>query len=237
MLIQCQRHTQKDIDKAQVYSEIDRMRKIRDRLEVESINQIVQCRGKSYLSVSWGKDSTVLLAIAIKCGYDGPVIWIKESPFYNPECESVRDWFIKNYSFKYHEMVLDYGKYLKGHREKDALFYSFSDVLSARFGVRISGIRNEESNTRLLRYLRNGFATKNTLAPLSLWKSEDVFAYIEQNNLPLHSVYGMLGGGRYDRKYLRVDCIGGIEGNGIGRLEWEKEYYPDILRRSGYVYN
>ena len=82
-----------------------------------------------------------------------------------------------------------------------------------------------------------GSQQKKTLAPLSLWKSDDVFAYIEQHGLPLHPVYGMLGGGRYDRKHLRVDCIGGIEGNGIGRLEWEKEYYPDVLRKSGYVYN
>jgi phosphoadenosine phosphosulfate reductase len=235
MLIKCKRHTGNDLEKAKTYSQIDELRDIRESLVVTAIEQIKQST-KSYLSISWGKDSTVLLSVALMCGYTGPVIWVKESPFYNPECELVRDWFLEKYPIKYHEMVLDYGKYQKGQRGKDCLFYSFSDILSTRFGVRISGIRNDESNTRLLRYLSNGFSTKKTLAPLSLWKSADIFAYIEQNNLPLHPVYGMLGGGRYDRKYLRVDCIGGIEGNGIGRLEWEKEYYPDVLRRSGYVY-
>lgn len=234
--MQCQRHKKNDLDKARAYSEIDMLHKINHALISESLKQIDLCK-KSYLSISWGKDSTILLSLALKCGYSGPVIWVKESPFYNPECELVRDWFLEKHHIKYHEMVLDYGKHQKGQRGKDNLFYSFSDMLSTRFGIRISGIRNDESSTRMLRYLRNGFATKKTLAPLSLWKSEDVFAYIEQNNLPLHPVYGMLGGGRYDRKYLRVDCIGGIEGNGIGRLEWEKEYYPDILRRSGYGYN
>lgn len=236
MLIQCQRHTKRDIEKAKVYSEIDALKKIHSSLITESVKQIEQCKSKSYLSISWGKDSTVLLFIALNCGYKGPVIWIKEKPFYNPECDLVRDWFLSRYNIPYHEMILDYGNYQKGQREKDRLFYSFSDILSTRFGIRISGIRNDESNTRLLRYLRNGFTTKKTLAPLSLWNSENVFAYIEQNALPLHPAYGMLGGGRYDRQYLRVDCIGGIEGNGIGRLEWEKEYYSDILRRSGYVY-
>ena len=141
------------------------MKNLNARLVAQSISQINSVMGKSYLSVSWGKDSTVLLALAIDAGYDGAIIWVKESPFYNPECEIVRDWFLKRYPLKYHEMVLDYGKYQKQQREKDQLFYSFSDVLSTRFGVRISGIRNDESNTRLLRFIRNGFATKkNTCA-------------------------------------------------------------------------
>lgn len=239
MLIQCQRHKKKDLEKAKAYSEVDMLQKVSCSLVNKTIEQIKECPKPSYLSVSWGKDSTVLLSIALKCGYDGPVIWIKESPFYNPECELVRDWFLEKYTIKYHEMVLDYGCYGYSGKGKDDenLFVNFGSILNREFGVRIIGIRNDESGKRLLRYKRHGFSTKNTCAPLSLWSSEAIFSYIAQNDLPLHPVYGMLGGGRYDRKHLRVDCIGGIEGNGIGRLEWEKEYYPDILRRSGHVYN
>jgi phosphoadenosine phosphosulfate reductase len=41
----------------------------------------------------------------------------------------------------------------------------------------------------------------------------------------------MLGGGRWDRNYIRVAEIGDIHGNGIGRTEWESEYYNDEIRR------
>ena len=55
--------------------------------------------------------------------------------------------------------------------------------------------------------------------------------YLNKYNLPIHPNYAMLGGGRYDRNNLRVDCLAGTQGNGMGRNEWEKEYYQDIVNR------
>jgi hypothetical protein len=36
-------------------------------------------------------------------------------------------------------------------------------------------------------------------------------------------------GGTIDRNHIRVSSVGGKRGSNMGRAEWEKLYYPDIL--------
>ena len=95
----------------------------------------------------------------------------------------------------------------------------------------MTGIRNDESGVRTLQYKLYGFESMYSCRPLALWKQREIFAYIEANQLPLCPVYGYLGGGRWDRNMLRTHSLAGRSGDGMGRTEWEREYYPDMLAR------
>lgn len=239
MLIKSDRHTKADLEIWKDYEEIDAIKS--KELNKEKIQKAIieikkSCdEKKSYISISWGKDSVVLAHLCWLAKVNIPMVWIKESPMHNPYCDLVRDKFLKQYNYNYHEIVADYGfsgfgPFLDKHGDS-VLFHSIANAINISFGRRITGIRNQESNKRLLRYMNYGLTTENTSAPLSLWKTWEIFAYLKYYNLPIHPNYAMLGGGRYERNNLRVDCLAGTQGNGIGRVEWEKEYYQDILNR------
>lgn len=238
MLILTNRQTEDDKKFYKQYDYFDSLNSITQIKLENSLNIISEFvnNNKCYCSVSWGKDSTVLVHLVSKLKLKIPMIWIKEKPFYNPDCEIVRDHFIKNnYIYSYHEFTCDYGNIpYKNFCDKNgnpSLFYDTCNLLKKNFGARITGIRNDESNKRKLRYLTYGYSTENTCAPLSNWSINDIFAYIYQNELPLNPAYGCLINGHYSRNNIRVDCIGGFEADSFGRALWEKTYYPEIVNR------
>jgi len=238
MLIECDRHTEKDL---KLYDELNGMdlcnfnlRKI-DKKEKKAIDTIKNfvVRNKYYCAVSWGKDSVVVINLCLKLCLNIPIVWIKVHPIYNPYCEKVRDIFLKKYpEINYHEYYInckvdDNGIiHAKGTLEK-GFEYAVRD-----FGENyITGIRSEESAIRTLRSKMYGVMSKKTCAPINYWKYEDVFAYLAYYDLPIHPNYAMLGGGRYKRKYLRVASLGGKRGRERGRYAWEQEYYSDYIRK------
>jgi phosphoadenosine phosphosulfate reductase len=81
---------------------------------------------------------------------------------------------------------------------------------------------------RMARFAEN---SPNACAPAGWWKLDEVFAVLASEGLPAHPSYAMLGGGRWDRRHLRVSEVGDEKGIGWGRREWEREYYGDVLRR------
>jgi phosphoadenosine phosphosulfate reductase len=114
--------------------------------------------------------------------------------------------------------------------ETDKIWYSTWNKVNKEISERhISGVRAKESAVRKLRMMRWGENTEKTCAPIGLWTTDDVFAYLVKYDLPVHPNYAMLGGGRWNRKIIRVAEIGDIHGTERGRAEWEKEYYSDIL--------
>jgi len=238
MLIKCERHTEKDIILFQEIYEADKieynLRKTKDK-EKKAIYVIKEFyethKGKIYCAVSWGKDSAVVADLCRKTKLKVPLVWIKVKPIYNPYCVQVRDMFLSDYDiYKEYttECIIDKDGniHAKGTLEK-----GFIQAVK-EFGENyITGIRAEESAVRTLRSKVYGITSKKTCAPINYWKYEDVFAYLSFYDLPIHPNYGMLGGGRYNRKYIRVASLGGKRGREKGRFEWEKEYYPDYIRR------
>lgn len=178
---------------------------------------------KSCLMISWGKDSVVLLDIFRKLGLKNPVVYMRFDDRANPDCDLVRDFYLKKNDINYKEEIYNYKEVRKsGKHWKD---------LYLRYGKRCTGIRNDESSVRMLQWKINGFESINSCRPLSLWNSNEIFAYIHKTNLPLCPVYGYLGGGRYKRENIRTHSLAGSSGDGIGRTEWEKEYYQDVLNK------
>lgn len=184
-----------------------------------------------YCSVSWGKDSTVLAHLVAISGYRIPLVWVRVEPIANPDCQHVITRFVQRWNPIYTEIVVQCKKDRDGYHATGTLERGV-DLAQQEFGCRrITGVRADESRERLLARLRFGSVTDDNCKPLSDWTAQDVFGYLARFDLPIHPAYAMLGGGRYDRDWLRVASLGGRRGDGHGRAEWEREYYGDVLNR------
>ncbi|MBU6287646.1 MAG: phosphoadenosine phosphosulfate reductase family protein [Chloroflexi bacterium] len=101
--------------------------------------------------------------------------------------------------------------------------------------ARIQGIRADESATRAMSAMVHGVSTTNICRPVLSWSCADIFAYSYLHDLPLHPAYACSYGGQLEREALRVDVLIGdyidpinTPGDGMGRLEWERQYYPEV---------
>lgn len=232
MLISSERHTEADLRLWRNLEISDRLHFKCAGVERKSVRAVraialfaeVQC----YASVSWGKDSTVLAHLCWLVGV--PLVHVVQIPTGNPHNPQVRDAFLSRFDVTYCEMFADYRgdprTPIELSGKSDEIFYGcFKAVGIPRY---ISGIRKNESRVRLLRVMRWGIETKHTLAPLSHWTAQDVFAYLAKHDLPTHPNYAMLGDGMFDRNHVRVDEIGGYRGTNMGRGAWERMYYPEM---------
>lgn len=172
-----------------------------------------------YISVSWGKDSTALAYLAFLAGLDAPLLWVRFGRFENPDCVLVRDAFLDRHPMRYEEVVID------EHPDN----VSVSRMFFSRRGQRYAtGVRAEESRGRTMRARKWGTSSPNTCAPLTWWSARDVFGFLRRFDLPVHPAYAMSFGGALSRDEIRVDAIGGSEGTGRGRIEWERAYYLEV---------
>lgn len=227
MLIVTDRHTRADLKRWADYEEMDLVNSYSTRKVDESIFVLKAWRSahdSGAIYTSWGKDSIVLLDFVVRSGIKVPVLYMRFTDRDNPDCDLVRDAFLSEHDLDYHEEFYEYAKVRKtGAHWRD---------MAKKWGeYRVTGIRNDESGKRALQWKLNGFESEHSCRPLSLWKNNEIFAYIAQNGLPLCPVYGYLGGGRWQREHIRTHSLAGSTGNGIGRTEWEREYYPDILAK------
>ena len=223
MLVVSERHTKDDLYLWDLYSEIDQIKKYSTKKLNTSKNVLKEwfCRHKDcVLFTSWGKDSVMLMHIIHELGLNMPMVHGKFEVHNNPDTDIVRDEFLKKYDVNYIEEVLPIE--LKGN-DKDWNF------LAKKYSkYRITGLRNQESNIRKMVFMISRYMSEYSCRPLSLFKSDEVFAYIEQNGIPLCPVYGYLGGGRYKRHDIRTHSLGEDYPTPAGRL-WEKEYYQNEL--------
>lgn len=204
---------------------------------IEAINRFL-AKGPAYLSVSWGKDSVVVADMTIRAASIAniavpPLVWVRVEPIANPDCQSVRDAFLSLHpNITYHEIVEYCSHDADGWHATGTLKQGFERAAQLVGTPRyISGVRADESGVRTLSARRLGVSTTTTCRPLIWWTVTNVFAWLARHDLPVHPVYAMLGNGRWGREFIRVASLGGRRGDGLGRAEWEREYYGDILRR------
>lgn len=230
MLIASPRHTEADLRCWAQYEQVDRRhaRSARlQRLEARA-SQLVASFSDAVVSISWGKDS---LVVAHLCrAINQPLVWIREEPFTNPDCLIVRDAFLRRFDMPYREIVIQHDP-REPERAQELRFERAARAV-ARDRRRIMGIRADESARRTLSAAVHGEATDRVCRPILRWTSEDVFAYLVKYDLPVPPMYAMLGGGRWDRRWIRTDSLTGEPGRHHGRIEWEMEYYGDVIRRS-----
>lgn len=184
------------------------------------------CRGGGcYASLSCGKDSMAvfgLLRLAGLCA-SVPLVHVHAAPVANPDNAAV----LLAIAHPVEVVTVRYDPDA-GEAEGDALFFAALRAAGRRY---VSGVRGDESGGRRIRMRRHGVASANACAPLGWWTADEVFAFLARERLPVHPAYACLGGGRWDRRRLRVDELGGERGAQFGRREWEREYYGDALNR------
>jgi len=196
------------------------------------IRRFFQTDPRGYIGVSWGKDSVVMADMAMRVNPHLPLVWIRERPHANPDNERVRDEFIKRWPCaQYHEIdVLLVADEISWHAS-GTLEGGFAQAV-AMFGDRhVSGVRAEESGVRKLTMMRNGTDTTRTARPIGWWTSADVFAYLHRYDLPVHPAYAMSMNGTIPRDKLRVCSIGGENGTGFNRRQWEQVYYRNHIEQ------
>lgn len=226
MLIPSNRHTVADL---RLWSELEASDWARSKptaMMDKSIKSIREfwAKGPCYAGVSMGKESVLLAYLVHLSGVEIPLVWIRYGMATNPDCFSVRDALLPMLpGITYHE--IDVG-------ESEVMRDDFTPAAKATGTTRyLSGLRADESGTRAMSIRYLGLSTENTCRPLGWWKIADVFSALCHFNLPVNSAYAMLGGGRWPREHLRVASIGGRRATNMGRAEWEREYYGDVLNR------
>ena len=248
MLIPSPRHTAEDLGawrrfeaQAEVHAQLSTFRK-----HVQHARDAVMHftgAGACYAGVSWGKDSVALAHLIVSLVPRIPIVAIVRRPYDNPDCALVRDQFLARHPrVNYHEVILDCERSAEVHggwrvlgsfgngpdsRPKQVGFARASAMFGARY---LSGVRGDESSERGKRAAR-GAIYGNSCAPLVRWSGWDVFAYLVSNRLPIHPAYACTIGGHLDPTRLRVGSLGGWDGRGHGRAEWERRYYPEELAR------
>lgn len=233
MLMQCEKHTKHDLGIWKSYEEADliyyKSHSMREK-ESKAIYEIINFKG-DYASVSWGKDSLVLAHLIYRSKIKIPIIWVIVNDIVNKYCFNVRDYFLMHFPVLYEEINIGRWHDGKRYRATGCLEEGFKKA-EKKFGEKyISGIRAEESGTRKILTKIYGIKTDRTCRPLSYWSQSDIFAYLAHYNLPVHPNYGMLGGGRYDRKHIRVASLGIKRGDCFDKPTWEKEYFQDELNK------
>ena len=183
-------------------------------------------RGPAYVSVSWGKDSTVLAHLS-----EGRarLAYLRVEPTDNPDTVLVRDEFLRRYPQSYHEELLTI-PCTNGEWDTDgAVERGFPRMARALGASRyILGIRAQESQSRYVRIAR-GLSVETSCAPLGRWTIADVFAYLWLHDLPIHPAYACSFDGRLSRENIRVAWLGMPRGRGFGRAEWERRYYGEEI--------
>lgn len=197
-----------------------------DRLVDQATRAIHQfiTDGECVVGTSWGKDSVVLCHLVWQVDMTVPVGYSirderRPDRRNNPDAPAVRDAFLARFPFpNYFETAT---------AEPEAL-----REMNSEFGGRyISGVRGDESSQRDTAMKRHGLISANSCRPIGFWKAKHVWAYLARHDLPIHPAYAMTDGGAWNRDRIRVHSFGDTErGSGVGRLDWERRYFPEVWR-------
>ena len=206
------------------------------------LDQWVSTHPGAVVSVSWGKDSTVIADLAAHLDHPPRIVWVRSDPFEMPECEDVRDAFLtKHPHVDYEERIATlrvprrrepgYEAHITNPRAKG------QDVLRELIHEpHINGVRGTESKTRRDSIRWHGTSTTRTCRPILFWTAEEVFAYLAAKELPVHPAYAMSYAGHLDRRWIRVHplCSHHEESSIHGRdmASWEDDYYHDAIHHA-----
>lgn len=214
--------------------------------------------GPLAISVSWGKDSLVMLHLAMELSL--PIVWLYGGEFDDwPDTENVARQFCQRWPVTIHQVgcmpITECYRFAGGfyvfaetseQKRADRLYSnSFVDTITAtikdigRSGSFI-GLRAEESKGRLRLLRSRGQVLYSKIYqlwesfPLAWWTGKDIWAYIFSNDIPYSKMYDLYP----DRERARngamfaatVPNVGGID-TYFGQFALVKRYYPELFNR------
>lgn len=193
-------------------------------------------RGPCHVACSWGRDSVVVTHLAHGLGL--PVVWAVIGPDHrwehkqrldNPDCPAVRDAYLTQWPAAEY-LELPFGTRHTARGPVEVWPCTPAETSAWGEGHAVTGIRADESRARGLSQRAHGHTTSRTCRPIIDWPSRLVWAYLARHDLPIHPAYAMTFGGVLPRDRVRVHSLGGSDGSGHGRWEWENAYYPEALQ-------
>jgi len=236
MLIASDRHTSEDLRLWAEYEAADKAADINRLARMES--EAVKCvrefasDGPCYMSVSGGKDSSVLWSIVhlANCGVEA---WhLDTKPLADPHVADVFTEMQRRFPLPF-GVVENWCRRDETGWHATGTFEAGMKEICLRAGSTryICGVRADESGVRKISCKYHGKTTGTSCRPLAWWTAQDIYSYAAIRDVPLHPNYAMLGSGRWRRERLRVAFLTLRHGEQFGRAEWEQEYYGDVLNR------
>lgn len=203
-----------------------------------------------YLSLSWGKDSTLILFLMILNDIKIPAVYMN-SGYALPTTYEYRDFILKNYDINYIEIskgvdYLDLCKNIGLPHERTEYEQSKTvsiikkkkaDSIAESYGFdgNYWGIRTDESKKRLHLIKTKGFIFKSKTtnlyrcSPIADFKTSDVFEIYEGMNLPINPIYNQTM--YIDKFKIRNSGWLSTDGAADGCIVWLKYYYPELFAR------
>jgi 3'-phosphoadenosine 5'-phosphosulfate sulfotransferase (PAPS reductase)/FAD synthetase len=203
--------------------------------------------GRVVVSMSWGKDSTVVGHLALQYLASPVAMLHLASGAHLPGFEPVQAYFAEQADLHIIEprytleqtiaWLRDVGlPHERTHAQQRAVVKAIKKDVGTEwcrthgFGVQIMGIRADESTTRrtFLRAKGAIYAARGiTIAcPIAWWTAKDVWAYIVAHDLPYHPLYDCETHGE-TRETLRNTGWLATDGAEYGRIAWLREHYPE----------
>lgn len=151
------------------------------RMEIFEVTRKKKC----YVAFSGGKDSTVMLHLALQCQADIPV-WHWDYGVYMPrQVETEIQSNMQVLGAK--NVIVETSR----SQENAAFFGASHQFMRIKdLAVALVGLRKEESYKRRRKIRKH---LKGELYPLAEWGWKDVWAYIVSNNLPYPQLYNVYG--------------------------------------------
>lgn len=143
-------------------------------------------KNRCYVAFSGGKDSTVMLHLALQCQKNIPVLHWDYGVFMPRDIEREVQDNMKNIGAE----KVTVKKWLSGKESLrfNQIFYGVTRefIRENNLDIALVGLRSEESFKRKRKIKR---CVKGEVYPLADWGWRDVWAYIISNNLPYSKVY------------------------------------------------
>jgi 3'-phosphoadenosine 5'-phosphosulfate sulfotransferase (PAPS reductase)/FAD synthetase len=194
------------------------------------------------VSFSGGKDSTVLLDIVGK-RFDLTVLFIESGCTFPDTYDLIEIYkkkykiIVENSDYTYQEIFAK-RETMKVSDEQwmEWIVYSPAKkfIEKTKTDIQCIGLRSAESRRRALRfkYFSDERVLKKTnvatFYPLKDWTYQDIWSYIETNNLPYNSLYDKYREIGIPDNISRVDTYLECEGYNNSTLDILRIYYPDI---------
>lgn len=209
----------------------------------ELIQRALEIPGRWSVSFSGGKDSTVLLDLALSVNSDLDIIWFDDGWDY-PETIT----FLAETEIRLSKKIIRVPFPLKSKFWKSEIGYggddpycdhtgdmAYSDWIK-QFAGSLIGMRKDESTQRLFTLGRSPLYFAQTdkqwhCSPLAPWHTEDIWGYIGANNLAYNQVYRKLFDLGTPLKMSRVGPITSWMVYNYGVIATLKQGWPDLYNR------
>lgn len=217
---------------------------IKESLKI--IQSFLQDYPHSHISVSWGKDSTVMLDLCHQIYPQLDIVWIDRGEGGDvPEVYKLVDLYRKN-NYRIRQIMTPYS-ILDLHRQ-----YSLEEIeqkklitkmlkktcnkLNAEYDGFFWGIRAQESTGRKMfaKCYKEIFMRTTqvaTCSPMLWWTARDIWSYLCMKQIPYNHFYDIVAQKPFEREKIRYSNYAGLVGIGDGRIVEIRRFYPKLYQQ------